>query len=40
MCMNFFFQPLNSDRFFFLEVCACRIFFSPSNILHEFFFGG
>ena len=37
MCMHFFFQPLKSHRFVFLGVCACRIFFSLSNILHEIF---
>ena len=36
---EFFFQPLNSPCIFFLGVCACNIFFSPSNVLHEIFFG-
>ena len=36
---EFFFQPLNSPCIFFLGVCACKIFFSPSNVLHEIFFG-
>ena len=32
----FFFNPLTHNDFF-LGVCACRIFFSASNILHEIF---
>ena len=39
VCAGIFFQPLNSDRFFFLGARAGRIFFlSLSNILREIFF--
>ena len=33
-----FFQHLDSQWNFFFRVCACKLFFSPSNILQEFFF--
>ena len=33
-----FFQHLNSQWNFFFRVSACKLFFSPSNILQEFFF--
>ena len=34
---EFFFNTLIHNEFFF-EVCACMLFFSPSNILQEAFF--
>ena len=34
--MNFFLNPLIHNEVF-LVVCACMLFFSPSNILNEFF---
>ena len=37
MGMSVFLNPLIHTDFFFLGVGACRIFFSPSNIVHEFF---
>ena len=36
---EFFVNPLIPHEFFFLGVCACKIFFSPSNVLHEIFLG-
>ena len=36
MCMNFFFQPLNSHRFYFLGYVPAG-YFSFSNVLHVTF---